>query len=382
MPDDKEKVEDFISLWRKKMENGDSKPSVIRETLEKIKEVEKENDDLRDKIKQNIELITRSEQAIKEAIEENERLKKQLEQKPLGSDTNIDKLKQENESYKEKIKKLEEKILQKEEEIQNIEYKLSEFEIQTQTTPLESEHKVSTELENELNVTKNLVKDLQLELSKKKSIITELENSVNESNSKIKELSEENDALNRQLVEKLKKLTIDYVVPVEESEGSSSKPESIETSSISLETLCQDLQSDLNRAKRMIQKLTEEKTELQNAVKLGGIQLEPEEIKTIKNENEELKNEIVKLQSSLKMKVEDTTSIVLKENNQKLIEELKEKLNEKEEVIENLRKTKESKSKIPSEQVSDLIEDLQNRINKYKIELEEKNKIIEELKSS
>jgi chromosome segregation ATPase len=382
MPEENEKVEDFISLWRKKMENGNNKPSVIRETLEKIKEVEKENEDLRNKIKQNIELISRSEQAIKKAIEENERLKKELEKKPLKTDINIDKIKQENESYKEKIKNLEEKLLEKEEDIQAREYELSELKMKSQSIPLESETKINTELENELNITKNLVKDLQSELSKKKSIITEIENNLKASDFKVKELTEENEALNRQLVEKLKKLTIDYVVPVETPKEMPSKPEPIETSAISLETLCQDLQSDLNRAKRMIQKLTEEKNELQKAIKLGGIQLEPEAIKEIKKENEALKNEISKLQTALKTKTEETSSTILKEESEIKIKELTEKLKEKENVIDGLRKAKTAKTQITSDQMSDLIEDLQNRINKYKIELEEKNKIIDELKSS
>ena len=382
MPEDNEKVEDFISLWRKKMENGESKPSVIRETLEKIKEVEKENDDLRNKIKQNIELISRSEQAIKNAIEENERLKKELVQRPLKTDTNIDKIKQENENYREKVKNLEEIILEKEEQIQNIEYQLSEWKMKSLSTPLDSEAQVNPDLENELNVTKNLVKDLQSELSRKKAIITELENNLNTSDSKIKELIDENEALNRQLVEKLKKLTIDYVVPVESPDKADSKVEPTETTGISLEILCQDLQADLNRAKRSIQKLTEEKNELQKAIQLGGIQLEPEDIKEIKEENENLKNELLKLQTSLKMKAEEVSSIALKENNEQQIKQLTEKLKEKENIIENLRKTKPSKASVPSSQMSDLIENLQNRINKYKIELEEKNKIIEELKSS
>jgi chromosome segregation ATPase len=382
MPEDNEKVEDFISLWRKKMENGESKPSIIRETLERIKEVEKENDDLRNKIKQNIELISRSEQAIKNAIEENERLKKELEQKPLKTDTNIDKIKQENEYYKEKVKNLEEKILEKEEQIQNIEYELSEWKMKSLSTPLDSEAQVNPDLENELNVTKNIVKDLQSELSRKKAIITELENNLNTSDSKIKEVMDENEALNRQLVEKLKKLTIDYVVPVESSDKTDSKIEPTETTGISLETLCQDLQADLNRAKRSIQKLTEEKNELQKAIQLGGIQLEPEDIKEIKEENETLKNELLKLQTSLKMKADEVSSIALKENNEQQIKQLTEKLKEKENIIESLRATKLTKATVPSDQMSDLIENLQNRINKYKIELEEKNKIIEELKSS
>jgi hypothetical protein len=50
VPEDKEKVEDFISLWRKKMDDGSNKPSVIGDTLKRIQEVEQENEQLRNKI--------------------------------------------------------------------------------------------------------------------------------------------------------------------------------------------------------------------------------------------------------------------------------------------------------------------------------------------
>ena len=73
MPEDKEKVEDFISLWRKKMMNEPDKPSAIGETLKRIQEVEKENQQLRNKIQANIDLITRTEEVIRNTIAENER---------------------------------------------------------------------------------------------------------------------------------------------------------------------------------------------------------------------------------------------------------------------------------------------------------------------
>ncbi|MEJ2295245.1 MAG: hypothetical protein P8Y23_10810 [Candidatus Lokiarchaeota archaeon] len=48
MPEDNEKVEDFISLWKKKMDAENSnKPSVIGETLNKVDVLQQENQELR-----------------------------------------------------------------------------------------------------------------------------------------------------------------------------------------------------------------------------------------------------------------------------------------------------------------------------------------------
>ena len=96
MPEKNEKVEDFISLWRKKMETEIDKPSAIMETLEKIKEVEKENEELRNKIKDNIELISKTEKMVKSTIEENERLKEQVKQEGTSGGINISDLQKEN----------------------------------------------------------------------------------------------------------------------------------------------------------------------------------------------------------------------------------------------------------------------------------------------
>ena len=89
MPEDNEKVEDFISLWRKKMETEIQKPSAIADTLDRMKEVEKENEDLRNKIKQNIELISKTEQIVKQTLDENERLKEEISKAGIVGGKNI-----------------------------------------------------------------------------------------------------------------------------------------------------------------------------------------------------------------------------------------------------------------------------------------------------
>ena len=103
MPENNEKVEDFISLWRKKMENEGDKPSAIRDTLERIQEVEKENQLLRNKIQDNIQLISKTEQIIKGTMEENERLKAQLTQGSPGGGTSVSDLQQKNKALNDTI---------------------------------------------------------------------------------------------------------------------------------------------------------------------------------------------------------------------------------------------------------------------------------------
>jgi len=382
MPEDNEKVEDFIGLWKQKMENEMKKPSVIGDTLERIKDVEKENEDLRNKIKQNIDLLSRTEKVIKETIEENERLKEQLKPRQIGSGAATEIIKQESIKLKEKVKTLERIILEKDEELNEKEREIAELRIESYSTPRQPEPKPSIESDSESTVTNALIEDLQSELSKKKLFITEYEESVKAKDIKINELMEENESLNEQLIEKLKSLPIDYVVPVETSKEPEITPQSTQSPSTTLELLCQDLQSDLNRAKGIIKQLTEEKSELKQTLEKGGFQLEPNEIKELKKENEDLRNEISKLQNSLKLKSEETKPATLVNNIENKVKDLQKQIKEKDTLITKLQTLKIAQKTIPSGPMADLIEDLQNRINKLKLTIEEKNKIIEELKSS
>jgi chromosome segregation ATPase len=381
MPEDNEKVEDFISLWRKKMETEMKKPSVIGDTLERIKDVEKENEDLRNKIKQNIDLLSRTEKVIKETIEENERLKEQLKQKPIGSSVANEIIKQENIKLKEKIKQIERLNLEKDEELNEKEREIAELIIESYSTQRQPEPTPSIVTDSESTVTNALIEELQSELSKKKLVITEFEKSNKTKDIKINELMEENKSLNEQLLEKLKSLPIDYVVPVETIKEPEIKSQSTQSPSTTLELLCQDLQSDLNRAKGIIKQLTEDKSELKQALEKGGFQLEPNEIKELKKENDDLRNEISKLQNSLKLKSEETKPAVIVDNFEDKVKDLQKQMKEKDTLITKLQMLKPDQKAIPGP-MANLIEDLQNRINKLKLTLEEKNKIIEELKSS
>lgn len=374
MPEDNEKVEDFISLWRKKMETEITRPSAIGETLERIQEVEKENEELRKKIKENIELFSKTEEIVKNTIEEKERLKEQLKQAGMTGGVVRD-VQQENMELNTKILSLEKNLTEKEIELRARNNEITDLKTKLDIVSRNQQSVDKFVPETDSTVTTALIDNLQSELSKKKTQIDELENRINA-------LTEENEALNEQLVEKLKKLPIDYVVPVEQPKSSVIRPIPVRPSSETLEILCQDLQSDLNKYKRIVEKLNKEKSELQQAVEKGGFKLEPDEIKELKRENEELKTELSKIQESLIMRKEEVVPTTQVDDSEQLITDLQEQLKEKDRLIIELKTLQESQPIVHEGPMSGLIQDLQSKIRKLKITLEEKNKIIEELKSS
>ena len=376
MPEDNEKVEDFITLWRKKMETEIKKPSAIGQTLDKMKEMEEENELLRNKIKENIQLITRTEEIIKSTIDENERLKAQLQQAGSTGGNNISNTHQENIELNNKVISLEKDLTEKEVELQAKNHEIIDLKTKLDVVSRSLESMSDTLINTSSELTTPLINDLKSELIKKKSQIEELEK-------KIDDLNEENQALNKQLIEKMKKLPIDYVVPVESPKPSANRPQSTQTSAHTLEILCQDLQSDLNKYKKIVDKLNKEKSELESAIEGGGIKLEPDELKILKKENEALKDELSKVQKSLQnnksQKIDLTPQISELENS---ISELQEQLNEKDRLILELKTQEQPQPILHNGPMSDLVEDLQSKINKLKITIDEKNKIIESLKSS
>jgi chromosome segregation ATPase len=367
MPDDNEKVEDFISLWRKKMENEGDKPSAIRDTLERIQEVEKENQLLRSKIQDNIDLISRTEQVIKNTLDENERLKAQLAQGGSGGGISVSDLQQKNKALNNTILDLEKKLANKEVELRarNNEKLDLEAKLEAASKMVVSPPVIDTATPNAV------LEELKSDLTKKQTQIDELQ-------SKINQLTKENEGLNQQLieVEKSKSLPIDYVVPVEQPKPSVLKPQTTQPSTETLERLCQDLQQDLNKYKRNIDYLTKEKDDLKKAFEAGGFQLEPEELKELKRENETLKNDLFQLQESLKMKQQESPQTSVQINS------LQQQIKEKDLLIAELKSTQQPQLTIPKGPMSGLVEDLQNKINKLKSTIEEKNKIIEELQAS
>ena len=375
MPEDNEKVEDFISLWRKKMETEINKPNAIGDTIDKIREIEQENEQLRNKIKENIELISKTEEIVKATINENERLKEQLQQAGMTGGIKVNEIQQQNIELNNQIIRLEKDLTEKEVELRARNHEITELKTKLEVASRTTQSISSSTTETSSAVTAALIDDLKSDLSKKKSQIDELEKKINE-------LTEENEQLNEQLIEKMKKLPIDYVVPVEPPKSSIIRPQSTQPSSQTLEILCQDLQSDLNKYKRIVDVLNKEKSELQHAVESGGFKLEPDEIKELKKENEDLKSELSKIQMSLQKKSQEPILTPRINELENKITKFQEQLDEKDRLIAELKSIEKPQPIVHEGPISDLVEDLQNRINKLKIALEEKNKIIEELKSN
>ena len=80
MSKDNEKVEDFISLWKKKMEQESAKTPTDGTTTDMVELLQQENQQLRNKVTENIQLISKAEEIIKNAAREREKLIMEKEQ--------------------------------------------------------------------------------------------------------------------------------------------------------------------------------------------------------------------------------------------------------------------------------------------------------------
>ncbi|MFX0057809.1 MAG: hypothetical protein ACFE85_03290 [Candidatus Hodarchaeota archaeon] len=365
MPEDNEKIEDFISLWKKKMATDNKSPSVIEDTINKLELLQKENEQLRKKIAENIELISKSEDIIKRTVEEKERLKLEKEEVTTQVTIKLNEIEQENLELSNKVKSMVKLLLEKDEEIKGKENELVLLKQDISKPQFQSQSPADS-----VNI--NLVEELQSELSKKKSQIIDLQASISE-------LKQENKALLNQQVEKLKSLPIDYVVPVENIEPAVIKPLPPETSSKPLELLCQDLQTDLNKYKKIIEKLNEEKSQLRQALEDKGFKFNTEDLEELQRENVNLKRELSNLQNDLKEKSKE------KEIPQEIISKLRElegKLAEKDDIIAQLKLSQPTEKIGTSGPMTGLIENLQSTINKLKLTIQEKDQKILELNKS
>ncbi|MFW9876705.1 MAG: hypothetical protein ACFFG0_26725, partial [Candidatus Thorarchaeota archaeon] len=223
MPDDKEKVEDFITLWRKKMMTESDNPSAIGETLNRIQEVEQENDKLRNKIQANIDLISKTEEIVRNTIAENERLKEELRKSGSIGGRNINAIQQENLELSNKVRSLTMSLTEKDNALSLRNDELADLKVKLNEATTAVQFMAETAAEEPSDVSKALIEDLQSELSKKKTQITELEQTIAELNSEIS-------TLNEKLIEKETKSTIDYVIPVDTSKSAVIKPQSTHTS--------------------------------------------------------------------------------------------------------------------------------------------------------
>jgi len=363
MPEE-EKIDDFVSLWKKK-KSEQKQPSVIGDTIDRINEVEKEaealrkeNKELKEKIRTNIDLLEKSEEAIDQGIKERERLNQEIDKLQEKYKSQIDELNGEINDLNSRIKLQEEMLRDKDIEITDQTEKIETLEAQ-----IEERSKT-----DEGDITQQLTENLQSELSKKKVIIQELQNKIETLEAENQELLEKNETFSE---------ASQQVSRMENSEKSSSTLES-QGSSGPLEVLCQDLQSELNKYKRIAKKLKDENSNLKN--QLGGEVTvnSAEDLSKLKDENEALKNKI----ESLKKEKQTPEIGATDEESKKIIADLEEKLAEKEAQIDQLQNQgTASGSPSASGPMSDLIEDLQSKINKLKIALKEKNKIIKELEN-
>ena len=389
MPDEEEKVEDFISLWRKKMIDDPKKPDVVRETFDRIKGLEEENDKLRTKIAENIELIGRTEDIVRKTIAENTRLKEEIKQGSSQGVNQVNDLQRENHDLSNRIKSLINSLTEKDNiitvkdneiSLKNNELiikvnEIAEVNLRLNEAQSAVEFMADTAPEDNSDASNALIEDLQSELDRKKSQVSGLEGNI-------EELKAEVTKLNEKLIEKETKSPVDYVIPVEIPKPQVIKPQPAQTSSNTLEILCQDLQADLNKYKRIVDNLSKEKSELKEQFETGGFKLEPGEIKELKNENKALKTELSQLQETLQEKSKATPQVLSLVESERLVEDLKEQLKLKDNLIKELKTPSQPQIITPKGPMSGLVEELQNNINKLKIALEEKNNIIEKLKSS
>lgn len=359
MPEENEKVDDFISLWKKKIAS-ENKTTAIGDSINGIEELRKENENLKLKIAENLQLITKSEDMLKTVIHEKEKLKLEKEETLTELSLKVNDLQQANLNLNNKINTLMNDLLKKEEEIKQKDEMVKAIEMLD-----------SSRNDDQEEVNSALIESLKGELTKQKNQITTLEE-------KIKELKLENTNLNNQLVETMHDKPIDYVVKIDTPKSDAYKPGPSKNSSIPLETLCQDLQTDLNKYKRIVEKLKEEKSQLKTALEEKGFQFESEDLEKLKNENDALKQDLESIQKTLKNKEVEISHVAMRQVEDK-IRDLEHKINEKDSIIADLKLTQPSQKLDSKSSMSRLVEDLQNQINKLKIAIKEKDQKIAEL---
>ena len=314
MSDKEKNSEDFLSLWRKKTASELDKPSAIGDALNQLEKIKNENELLRLKINDNIELIKNSESVLKNAVDERNKFKEDKGQIINEFNKKIENLewllKQKDEEVELKIKQ----IMNKDYEMEEMKKKLN----QNSSSGISSN-----------GVNKSLIEDLQSQLSKKKS--------------EIQKFTEENLSLKEKITN------------MASSDGSPS-----------LDTLCQDLQSDLNRYKSLADRLQVENQQLQNLVnnKQTSEKIDTEELNTLRSDNQELKKRISELETFI---------------NRNKVADLKKKVEDNKIIIKELKETNKSLTKIAPGAMKDLIDELQGRINKLKIAVNDRDRKIKEM---
>lgn len=354
MPENEEKAaEDFISLWKKKLATENT-PSLIGD-------IQKENEQLRNKIAANIDLITKSEEILKKAVGEKEKLKIEKDEAVAEIAMQLNNLKQENSELGNKVKSMIKLLLEKDDQIKSKDILISNLQSQATTHTGQG------------SMTENgIIEELKSEISKRDIIIKNLE-------SKTTELSKKVEQVTQNYEEELKSKPVDFVVQASAPEQKVIKPMPPETSTQPLETLCQDLQSDLTKYKRIVENLKKEKNELKSALEGKDINLTNNEFEPLEKENELLKKQLAELQNSLSSSKKKAPIVSSEEYEQK-IKNLENKVREKESMISDLKLSAISPTSDPGNSMAGLVENLQKNINKLKTTLSEKEKEITDLK--
>jgi len=264
-PEETDKVEDFASLWKKQKESNSK--SVVGEFMTRIEGLEAENVRLRSTIQRDIDLITKTESIVKKAIEDKEQLEKEIKDK-------------------------EEKLKEKTEELT-----MMKIEAPLSSISTEQPAPAPALTQADLAVNISLIEDLQSQLSKRKSQIRDFDNLIKINDSRIQELTIANESLMAEIESK-----------------STSQP---------LEILAKDLQEELNRYKKIVEKLKEENSKLKADAEKSSLK---GKIAALKKENEELKEESARVKSQLvafgsqESEIEDLQKLVTEKD--KRIDEL------------------------------------------------------------
>ena len=120
MPEDNERIEDFMTLWKNKNEQNNN-PSAIGNTLNQMEVLKKENQDLRNKISENIVLISKTEDLIKNLSTEKERLRVEKEEALMDLTLRVSNLEKENLELGKKVSSMVKLLLEKDNEIKRLE---------------------------------------------------------------------------------------------------------------------------------------------------------------------------------------------------------------------------------------------------------------------
>jgi len=344
--------EDFISLWKKKLEE-DNTTSIVGD-------IQKENEELRKKIAGNIELITKSEEILKKSVEEKEKLKIEKDEAVTEISIKLNNIQYENSELGNKIKSMVKLLLEKDEEI-----KLKDTLLLNSQTQATTQIGINSTAENEL------IEEMKSEISKRDVTIQNLEN-------KTTKLSHEVERLSRDLEEQLKSKPVDFIVQSTVPEQKIIKPLPPETNSQPLDALCQDLQTDLTKYKRIVENLKKDKKELKNALEGKGLSLAKNNFEPLEKKNEIQKKKLTDLQNSLNISKEEVPKVAPDEFEQK-IKKLETTVREKESIIADLKLSAISPTSDSGNHMAELVENLQKNINKLKITLSEKEKEIADL---